>query len=166
MGQEVQPQKALTGEELKKIVLNNVSSMLDMDGMLAGHVAYGRVAFDVTIKFHTNRPVEPTWDNKTVSRKPTVQELEKFPELGALETFPLKNPPEDAVTMGRKRKREITSPNTARIENALPIDVITRDQGGQIIEKKILYETSDLPDGHEPSKVEDTELTPEEVLAK
>lgn len=166
MSQEAQPQKPLTGEELKKIVLLDVEKMLDMDGMLTGHVAYGRVSFVVTVKFHVDRPVEPTWTNTTPSRKATVQELDLRPELVSLETFPLPETEEDAVALGMTRAHEIQSSNTARIENGLPIDVITRDQGGSIVERKIMYETSDLPEDHEPSRVEDRELTPAEVLKK
>lgn len=168
MSQEVIQNKALSGTELREIVMKDLGSMLDQDGMLAMHIAYGRVGYEITVKFHTNRPVEPTWQNRTTSRKATVQELELRPGLGldALDSFPLKDAEEDAVAFGLQRTREITSPNLTRIQEGLPIAIAAREADGEVKEKDVMYSLDDLPAGMEKTGVVDRELSADEVLAK
>lgn len=161
------PAKPLTGVELRQIIMKDVGAVLDGDGMLATHIAYGRIAYDVTVKLHSSRPIDPTWQNKTTSRKATVQESDNNPALAALDTFPLINPEEDAVTVGVTRSREITSPNVARIFAEIPISAVIRESDGEIREKDIMYTLEDV--GH-PDAVDDTytdkDLTAEEVVSK
>jgi len=168
MSQEVIANKALSGTELRELVSKDLATMLEMDGMLAGHIAYGTVSYEITVKFHTSRPVEPTWQNRITSRGATLQETELNPGLGleALAAFPLKDADDDAVAFGMQRTREISSPNLTRIQEGLPILITTRESDGQFQEKSVLYETADLPDGVVVEGVTDKELTAAEVLAK
>lgn len=162
------PAKPLTGAELRQIIMKDIGTILDGDGMLATHIAYGRIGYDVTVKLHSSRLVDPTWQNKTTSRKPTVQDSENNPALEALDAFPLSNPEEDAIAAGTTRSREIDSPNAARIFAGLPISAVMREADGEIVEKSIHYTFEEA--GIEGNVVDETyvdkHLTPEEVVKK
>jgi len=62
---EVVSNRPLAGTELKEIILEDVKQMLDNDGMLSFHIAYGRVAYEVNIKLMMDNPAFP--ESKTAT---------------------------------------------------------------------------------------------------
>jgi hypothetical protein len=155
--------RPLSGIELRKIIQDDVEYILAQDGMLANHVAYSRAAYEVTLKLHLDNISYPEHTSKTSSRKASAQELEQDPSKEALESFPLKNTTEESVKKGRERKREINSPNRARIENGIPIQAQVRQPDGTVETKDILYSTDDYPDDVRPDLPVDRDLEGTEV---
>lgn len=168
MAPEAQPNRPLSGSELKQIIMNDVESVLAQDGMLAPHIAFTRVAYSVTVKVMTGNPMMPSWKNRTTSKQSTKQQVEGKQELVAMNQFPLKPVDgEDTLNIGLERKREIISPNHSRIENGMPITITSRGQDGDVKEEKIHYETDLLPDdGEFADKVTGRELSETEIIAK
>jgi hypothetical protein len=159
-----QPNRPLSGAELKKIILQDVENILDQDGMLAHHVAYSRVAYAVTVKVMTNNPIIPEWPNRTRSRKSTPQQIEERPEFEAVKKFPLERAETDVpFDVGMQRIREIVSPNQSRIENELPVTISFRGPDGEPQEKQVIYEKESLPDNGYPDEVADRELNAAEI---
>lgn len=144
------PGRSLNGTELKTILLNDVSRILDQDGMMANHIAYSQVAYEVVIKLHLNNASYPEHTSRTVSRGATDQEIAKSPESGleSVEAFPMKDLTDETVRVGRKRDRKITSTNLARIENDIPIEIQVRQSDGSVETKKEIYKLEEIPEDY------------------
>ena len=144
------PGRSLNGTELKTILLNDVTRILDQDGMMANHIAYSKVAYEVVIKLHLDNISYPEHTSRTVSRAATDQELAKNPDSGleTVQSFPMKNMSAEAVSVGRKRERKITSTNLARIENDIPIEIQVRQSDGSVETKKEIYKLEEIPEDY------------------
>ena len=148
------PNKSLSGTELKQIILNDVKNMLDRDGMFGNNLAFARVAYEVRVSMHLDNPSYPEHVSTTVSRPHSKQQIEKQPELAAIEIGPLVEPvtDEEAIT-SEERQRQINSPNMARIENDMPLTISKRDMDtGRPIEVQQKF-TGDMPDPAEVGNV-------------
>lgn len=165
MAQDAQPNKALSGVELAKIITNDITNILEQDGMLTGHIAYTKVAYSITVKIMTANPIIPNWTNKTKSKTSTEQQVAGNEALAAVHAFPLKTADGDeTANIGVERTRQIISPNQSRIENGLPISVNLRGPDGDIREEKVHYDVEMLPDdGGYPDGVEERELSDAEI---
>lgn len=138
---ELVSNRALTGTELQRIILSDVSAMLEADGFLSQHIAYGRIAYEVRLVLHMDNPFMPSASNSVSSRSRTQKQVESDPALAAIADAPPLSPPltEDATLHATERSRTIESPNLARIEHGLPVTVLHREQSGQTMEESIAY---------------------------
>ncbi len=147
--------RPLSGQELRKVIMADVDDMLGRDGLFTGHIAFGRVAYDVEIHVHMVNPSYPEHNLKLTAPSTVTSG-------GVLEGAP---PLARAVDSGegivaRTRKRTIESPNLTRIANGLPISASTTHEG-QPVTRELHYEKGDFPapsppeDGNIVNKVAD-----------
>lgn len=145
---EVIPNKKLTGTEVSIVIQNRVKRMLDMDGVLGPHVAYGRLGFEVVIKLHLDNP---TYNEHVMRTKSQTQRNEPV-----LESPPLKKPSSKAKVVGRKSFHKIDNPNKERVLNGLPIPIEAMSrETGHVEERQIKYAKEDVDVEEEEAVVED-----------
>lgn len=139
---EIVAQRPLQGAELSKIIVADVTNILSQSGLFCGHVAYGRCAYEVRVILHLDNPAYPTV-TETVRSKAYPRDVTEgehgSPELGSVETLPLRDPSADAYLAADELHREILSPNAARVEHSLPITVIRREQNSETREELVNY---------------------------
>lgn len=139
---EIVAQRPLAGAELAKIIVADVTNVLGQSGLLVGHIAYGRVAYEVRVILHMDNPAYPK-DETVVRSKPYPKDVTEgehgSPQLAAVERLPLRNVSPDAYLAADELHREIASPNAARVENGLPITVIRREQNSETREELVTY---------------------------
>jgi hypothetical protein len=170
MAEQAQPNRALAGNELRKIIMKDVENILDGDGMLASHIAYKKVSYAVTIKIMTDNPMlmGGSWTLRANAKPGSIQQIEDTPGMAAVQTFPLAGKlSEEHLESGIERTREIISPNRSRIQNGLPITITSRGADGEVKEQQIEYEGDTLPDDDDPyaDKVTDKELSESEITS-
>lgn len=167
MPDQAQPNKPLSGVELKQIIMTDIGNILDQDSMLTSHIAYNRAAYSVTVKIMTGNPIIPNWNNRTASKKSTPQQIEKNEAMASVESFPLQLGEEDTpANLGVERTRQIISPNQSRIENGIPVLISFRGADGDVHEEKVMYEPDMLPDdGGFPDGVTERELDDTEIAS-
>jgi hypothetical protein len=153
---EVVSNKSLSGLELASIILADASRMLEGNGLLSGHMAFGRVSYDLTLTLHLDLPQMPESSDSVRSRQRADDEVRAKPELGAIEPMPLENATGGAVIDGSLVTRIIDSPNLARIEHGLPIEVTVMGQDGHQREQLIEYQPADV--GMKPSDFKEPEI--------
>lgn len=165
MGQEVQPNKPLSGKEYIEIILSDIRRILEQDSMLASHIAYSQVGHSVTVKIMTNNPIIPNWSNVSRSQKSTPQQIAENEELAAIHTFPIPRTEEDEpIDFGEELTRKIISPNMSRIENGLGVPISIRGIDGDTKEEKAVYDPESIADNPELADVvTQRELTPAEI---
>ena len=136
---EMVSNRPLAGVDLAKIILADVQRMLDADGNLSGHIAYGRVSYQVRLTIHTDNPTSPKIKSSLVSRIPASNETDE--RLQAIEAGPppLADASENAYVADVETARTIDSPNKARVEFGLPVTVNSRAQDGRIEEHEVEY---------------------------
>lgn len=137
VAKELVSNKSLSGIELSKIILADVARMLDGNGLLSGHMAFGRIAYDLTLTLHLDLPQLPE-SSDTVRSRPTPEHPTLEPEP------PLADPSPAAVVDASTLTRTIDSPNLARIEHQLPIEVTVMGQDGHQREELIEYAPTDV----------------------
>jgi hypothetical protein len=165
MGQEVQPNRPLSGKEYIEIILSDIRRVLEQDSMLASHIAYSQVGHSITVKIMTNNPIIPNWSNVSRSQKSTPQQIEDSGELAAIESFPIPRTEDDEpIDFGEELTRQIISPNMSRIENGLGVPINIRGIDGDIKEEKAVYDPESITEHPELADVvTQRELTPGEI---
>ena len=108
--------KALSGIELKELIRLDMAKLLENEQMLVAHVAFGRVAYDITLRIHMDNVFYPT---STITMPGDTLKTEPIP---------LVDPSENATLGATTLTRTITSPNAERIRVGMPVPVITRAQ--------------------------------------
>lgn len=140
---ETVPNKALSGAELRAIILERFKVLLANDCMLADHLAYGRVSYDITLRLMVDNPFTVGPLLSTISSQPVGRNIIETgaPELAALESGPpLKEPlTKEATISGTRVKHDITSPNKERLTAGLPVPVDVRQRDGSVVTEKIAY---------------------------
>lgn len=147
---EIVPNRPLASNELRQIIEADVHEILGKDGMFTGQIAYGRVSYRVTVEVLFDAFTMGKHVSNTNSAARPKDKLVNNPELSAIEPHPIKNPSGDAVVSAHVRERFIASPNVARMEAGLPLTTTVRE-GQSLVEKKIHYEKSDVPEGSNPT---------------
>jgi hypothetical protein len=123
---------------LQQVILNDVTRMLASNGYLSPHLAYRRVSYDLRLTLHLDNPVPTDVVDHAQSRPASVQQVEANAALAALEPPPpLASPSPDSLVSSDELKRTIDSPNLARIEHDLPVDIATRDNDGHTQERQV-----------------------------
>ena len=115
---------ALSGIELKSIILEDCKKLLDNEGLLSPHVAYGRLGYTITLKMHLSNPSLNDYPSITVKGG---------------ESVPLKDPSKDAEVAAQTLDRTIDSPNRERVRVGLPIPVVTKGLDGTIQTQQTKY---------------------------
>ena len=134
---EIVSNRPLSGTELKILLREAFDRMLDNDGMLAAHIAYGRIAFTITLHKQLDGMIRAE-DSRTESRPAATNVIADRPELAALSSPPLAPSP-TAVTSGTRATRDITSPNAERVRAGLPVTIQRREQDGTLVSEEIKY---------------------------
>lgn len=151
----------LAGHELAKLILADCVAMIESDCMLTSSVAYRRCSYELRLTLHMDNPAFALSESRFSSKKRSVQEIQADDSLAAVELHPLAQPTsEESFLSSTERHREMDSPNAVRIQQGLPIAVITRDSSGHHIEKSVQY-PSDYADGALSEPV-DKDVTEEE----
>jgi hypothetical protein len=159
---ELVSNKALQGTELSQIILADVARMLADNGLLSGQTAYPRIAYELRLTLHLGLPAIPVSVDAVRSRPAADDAVARTPALAALEPGPTLAPPpppptDDATSVApdacdaaptvfqsTQLVRDIDSPNLARIEHSLPIEVTTMGQDGHSTERLVQYHPSDI----------------------
>jgi hypothetical protein len=157
---ELVSNKALQGTELSQIILADVARMLQDNGLLSGQTAYPRIAYELRLTLHLGLPAIPVSVDAVRSRPAADDAVARTPALAALEPGPTLAPPpptDDATSVApdgpdaaptvfqsTQLVRDIDSPNLARIEHSLPIEVTTMGQDGHSTERLVQYHPSDI----------------------
>lgn len=152
---ETVPNRPLAGHELRNILINDFTKMLDSDGMFQPHMGYSRVAYEISYRLQLDNPLFPEHKGKRVSRDP-ARNIPPNDIVKKIEAPPLKGDTNNVETVGLKRERVIDSPNKARLENGLPVTInkINR-QTGATEEKQVQYDT----EGIQPTEAKDTDIS-------
>ena len=152
---ETIPNKPLNGEELKRVILDNVRQRLDSDCFFNATIAYTRCAFSFTITVHG------------AGLQQAVEVRSRTKAAGAIEgEAPLENVEEnDSQFTALQRDVKVDSPNLTRIHHGMPITTQVKqppptanDPFPSFELQKITYEPGDHPPLAEPK---DTDVTEE-----
>lgn len=154
-GRETVVNRALSGDELKKLILADAQRLVDNEGLLSPHIAYGRIGYTLTLKLHIDNPYIPDSVIETASKPIAGNIVEKQPELAAIESAPLASPSPDAEVGSMELERKIDSPNAERLRESMPVPVLVKQQDGTTSTENISY-----PEGSFP------ELGPGEVMIR
>ena len=121
---------ALSGAELKRIILADFEKLLVNEGYLSDYMAFGRVGYEITIRLHLDNPLTPEALSHISSRAIGQNLVRESPQLGAVEPAPLDQPSPEALAGASAIRREIDSPNEERLRNDMPVPVIVQQQDG------------------------------------
>ena len=155
---EIVANKALSGSELSRIILSDAATLLEGHGLLSGQMAFARVAYELRLTLHMDNPSLPKSLDAVRSRPRSDNDIAANPALAAIEAvLPLAQPSPSAIFTSDELHREIQSPNVARLEHSLPIDVAVRDADGHTIEHQVSY-PADYP-GMDPVPPTLTDVT-------
>lgn len=142
------PNLALTGAELKQVILDNLKQVLDNDCQFNPFITYRRAAFTVTVVLHAINP-------DTVVPKPRAR-AQTFPKAdpgkGIEAKLPLDLlPDEEGVLIGLERTVTVDNPNLTRVHHGIPIVVAQKAMPApdeifpKIDKQELRYEPGDFP---------------------
>lgn len=143
---EVVPNTKLAGHELKNILRADFDKLLENEGLLSSHIAFGRIGYTLEMRLHTDNPYYPESSIRHESRQVASNIVDKDPKLSAIERSPLDNPSEDALVSSTQLDRNITSPNAERVRHGMPVPAIRRQLDGTTTTEQITYPKDSLPD--------------------
>lgn len=137
-GKEQIENRALTGAELKQILIKDFTNMLERDAMFANRLSYERASYRIKVQLFLPLPQYPEHNAAVSSINPPRNEKDEKKKL-------LTSPPVgQSATMGMQRSRVIDSPNLARLTHGLPITISRRNpESGRIEEIPVNYEATD-----------------------
>lgn len=143
---ELVAKKPLAGAEIAKIIQADVAKVMTNSGLFSGHIAYGRISWDIRVILHMDNPAYPT-ATEIIQSKPYPKDVTEGehgqPELSAVESLPLRDPSPDAYLAADSLHRDIVSPNAARVEHGLPVTVIRRGQNSESREEQLIYTSAE-----------------------
>ena len=152
---ELVSNRPLSGTELKELIAADFARLLDIDGLLSNHIAYGRVSYEIILRKHLDNASRPTDESIIRSRKMATNIVSSQPELAAVEPIPLRDPSTNSIFSGDRASRDITSPNQERLRAGLPVPVDIRQQDGTRVTEYVRYP--------QPEVLDDTGLVIEDV---
>jgi hypothetical protein len=136
---EAIPNRALSGSEVKALILEDFERSLAAESLLADHLAYGRISWRVDLTLHIGNQFIPVSTSFTESKSVGTNMLEAMPEMEAIEKFPLNPPPADEITGGISVERTVESPNAERLRSGLPVPADIMLSDGTYTTKHIQY---------------------------
>lgn len=134
--------KPLAGNEMKELLRADFDRMIDGEGLLSAHIAYGRVAWRMMLYLDLDNASAPTRiPSRMESARQANDAVKERPQLAAVEAFPLASPPpsSDRVVAGVELDRTITSPNEERLRAGLPLSVTVPQQDGMRVTEQVQY---------------------------
>lgn len=151
---ETVPNRPLSGDEVRQIILKDVDNILTKDGMFAGHMGYGRISYRIRVEMQLDNPQFPEHKVEVTSRNPAKNFKPEDPRR-SVAAPPMKSlvegepgAPSDIHSIGVQRERVIDSPNHARLEHGLPITIDKKDLAtGEIKPIEVNYDAAGLPPG-------------------
>lgn len=150
---EVIPNRPLSGTELKRILTAKFAEMLDRDGLLSSNVGFGRLGYRLRADLYLDLPSQPQHRITVESAPPARNERQRDGDIPLDQRQPpeFDDPTPDAVAISRSAEGKVESPNRARIENRIPVQVTSRDpETGIHKTREITYDPADLPDPPTP----------------
>jgi hypothetical protein len=145
-GKETVVNRALSGDELKKIILADCQRLVDNEGMLSPLVAFGRVGYTITLRLHMDNPYVPNTEITMESAPIAGNLLAGHEELAAIDRAPLAGATDKAEVGAMELERRIDSPNAERLREGMPIPVQTRQQDGTTQMESIAYPKDTFPE--------------------
>jgi hypothetical protein len=141
-GRETVVNKALSGGELKKIILADCQRLVDAEGLLSEHIAFGRVAYSITLRLQIDNPYAAK-DGVTIV---SVPKRDSSGQLGVVESLPLASPSPATELGAMTLDRKIDSPNAERLREGLPVPVVVKGQDGTTQTESIKYPPDAFPE--------------------
>ena len=124
--------RPLSGTELKSYIREVFNKLLDNEGMLSEHIAFGRVGGTVKLTLHLDNAYFPE-SSSTI-------------EFG--DKVPLTDPSLEAEVAQQTATFQMDNPNAERVRLGLPVPVETKQLDGTKQIEQILYpadQVGDLP---------------------
>lgn len=139
--------RALSGTELKKIVLSDMQRLVDNEGLLSDHIAFGRVSYRISLTTFVDDPTTPK-STIDIESRPIAHNLRRRRDdaLEVIEKFPLAEPSTTAEIGQLDLTRVIDSPNAERLREGMPIPVLTRGHDGTTQMENITYPPGSFPE--------------------
>jgi hypothetical protein len=130
--------RALSGDELKKLILADATRLLDNEGLLSPHIAFGRVGYTLTLRLHVDNPFIP---DTTITSNTRLNKA-----IPVIEPAPLTAPSSESEVGAMELTRTITSPNAERLRESMPVPVLVRGQDGTTTTESIIYPKDSFPE--------------------
>src|SRR5262249_33596789 len=141
---------------LREILRQDCERLLDAEGLLSAHLAYGRISYDITLRLHL--------DNALIKESVTTVESRRAAR-NALNTLggrdaalepppPLAQPGPESAVSAQTLSRTIESPNAERVRTGLPVPVRVRQQDSTVTEELVRY-PADAVEGEGDVRVTD-----------
>jgi len=111
------PNRALNGEELMEIAVQQFRQMLQNDYAFSKQIAYPRVAMTLRATFHLGEP-HPVREIVSYTRASGSVEGE----------VPLNPEPEEGTLISLERDVKLDNPNLARVHHDIPIKIVDRKE--------------------------------------
>lgn len=127
--------RALSGTELREIIRQKLELLMENEGLLTHYVAYGRIAFTLTLRLHLDNAFNRESEIEGSSAPAGVN----VPDLAALEAPPLTDPSPDAIVSATDLDYSIDSPNAERLRAGLPVPIDVRQHDGTVSQESVTY---------------------------
>jgi hypothetical protein len=137
-GKETIVNRALSGGELKRIIMSDAQRLVDNEGLLSEHIAFGRVGYTLTLRIHVDNPSVP---DSTIASNTQFNKA-----IPVIEPAPLLDPSPSAEVGAMELERKIDSPNAERLREGLPIPVLVRQQDSTTTIENIIYPPDSFPE--------------------
>jgi hypothetical protein len=147
---------ALSGDELKEIILADISRLLRAEGMLSSNAAFGKVAYTLALKLHLDNPFFPESLTRIDSQPATLRQVEDSPALASVMRPPLPSSATRSVG-GTVIHRDIASPNVERVRLGIPVPVLVEQQDGTKTVERVKYPPEQAPVDDGMRVVDETE---------
>jgi hypothetical protein len=137
---EVIANRPLSSTELRPILHAVLDKLIENEGMLSPHLAYGRIAFTLTLALHVDNPMAVTTPISLSSAPPAVNATpEELSAKGALQSPPIISPTAEAAESVTEAEYSIDSPNAERLRHGLPVSLDVKQMDGTITQEKVTY---------------------------
>ena len=132
---EIIANRPLSGTEMREIIRQKLDTLMENEGLLTHYVAYGRVAFTLTLKLHLDNSFQRESEIEVSSSPAPVND----PNPTVLEAPPLADPSPDAIISATELDYSIDSPNAERLRHALPVPVDVKQHDGTVSQESVTY---------------------------
>lgn len=140
--------RALGGDELKKIILADMERLVANEGLLSHHIAFGRVSYKIRLELIVDNPSLPNQVSHTESRPAGDAEFQANPSVAVIDTpaAVLANRTSSIEAGALELTRNIDSPNAERLRESMPVPVLVKGQDGTTQQEMISYPKDSFPE--------------------
>ena len=132
---EVVTNRALSGTELREIIRQKLDVLMENEGLLTSHVAYGRIAFTLGLRLNLDNMMMRESYIEGSSATPAVND----PSAPPLEAPPLVNASPEEIIAGGEIEYSIDSPNAERLRHGLPVSIMVKQPDGTTTQEQVTY---------------------------